>query len=158
MSRHAAGMDCRTFLSTMGLGVLAAPLTAEAQQATDVDRRRNANLPVIGYLGSGYPSDRSSSRFAYIFEAFADGLRQIGYVDGQTVKIEWRWAEEQYGRLPDLAADLVRLGVDVIFTPSDHAAVAARQATHTTPIVFMGGPPTLSGVGLRIVSRTLART
>src|SRR5262249_4953199 len=138
MSRYTADMDRRAFLGTIGAGVLALPLAVEAQQATDVDRRRNAKLPVIGYLGSGYPSDRSSSRFAYIFEAFADGLRQLGYVDGQTVKTEWRWAEEQYGRLPDLAADLVRLGVDVIFTPSDHSAVAARQATHTTPIVFLG--------------------
>src|SRR5215831_21257719 len=131
MSRYAAGINRRTFLGTLGAGMLAAPLAAEAQPATDVERRRNANLPVIGYLGSGYPSDRSSSRFAYLFESFADGLRRLGYVDGQTVKTEWRWAEEQYGRLPDLAADLVGLGVDVIFTPSDHGAVAARQATHT---------------------------
>jgi hypothetical protein len=96
-----AGMNRRVFLSTIGIAVLA-PLAAEAQPATDVERRRNAKLPVIGYLGSGYPSDRSSSRFAYLFESFADGLRQLGYVDGQTVKTEWRWAEEQYGRLPDL--------------------------------------------------------
>jgi ABC-type uncharacterized transport system substrate-binding protein len=131
-------MDRRTFLTTIGVRIVAAPVTGETQPATDVERRRNAKLPVIGYLGSGHPSDPSSSRFAYLFESFADGLRELGYVDGQTVKVEWRWAEEHYERLADLAADLVRLRVDVIFTPSDHSAVAARRATHTTPIVFLG--------------------
>ena len=145
MNRDMAGMDRRTFLGTMGMVMLAPPLAAEGQQATDVERRRNAKLPVIGYLGSGHPSDRSSSRFAYLFDSFADGLRQLGYVDGQTVEIEWRWAEEQYERLPDLAADLVRLGVDVIFTPFDHSAVAARRATQTTPIVFLGAVAFFAG-------------
>jgi putative ABC transport system substrate-binding protein len=145
MSRYTAGMDRRTFLGTISAVVFSVPLAAEAQTATDVERRRSGKLPVIGYLGSGYPSDRSSSRFAYLFHSFADGLRQLGYVDGQTVEIEWRWAEEQYERLPDLAADLVRLGVDVIFTPFDHSAVAARRATQTTPIVFLGAVAFFAG-------------
>jgi putative ABC transport system substrate-binding protein len=144
-------IDRRAFLTTMGAGIVAAPVTGAAQPATDVDRRGNAKLPVIGYLGSGFPSDRSSSLFAYLFASFADGLRQLGYVDGQTVTTEWRWAEQQYGRLPDLAADLVRLDVDVIFTPSDHSAVAARQATHTTPIVFLGAvDPVNSGFAVSL--------
>src|SRR5205823_7161383 len=98
------------------------------------DQRIGGKLPRVGYLGSGHSSDRSSPRFSYLFDAFADGLRDVGYVDGQTVTIDWRWAEQRYERLPDLAADLVRLGVTAIFAATDHAANAARRATQTTPI------------------------
>jgi ABC-type uncharacterized transport system substrate-binding protein len=94
--------------------------------------------PVVGYLGSAHPSDRSSPRFSYLFESFADGLRERGYIDGQMVSIEWRLAEERYERMPRLAADLTRPGVNVIFAPSHHIALAVRQATQSIPIVFDG--------------------
>jgi putative ABC transport system substrate-binding protein len=90
----------------------------------------------VGYLGSGYPSDRSSPLYSHLFEALEDGLREEGYVDGQTVTIEYRFAEGRYERFPDLATDLVRLDVDVIFASTERSAVSARQATQTMPIVF----------------------
>jgi len=87
----------------------------------------------VGLLASG-PAPGVPS----LNEAFREGLRELGYVEGQNLTIEWRWAEHRYERLPELAADLVRLGVDAIFTPSDQAAVAAKQATRAIPIVFSG--------------------
>ena len=113
--------------------MLGAPLAGEAQP-------RNANaparLPRVGYLGSGHPSDRSSRRFAHLFRAFTNGLRDVGYVEGETVTVDYRFVEERYERFVDLARELVRLGVDVIFAPSDRAAAAAKQVTQTIPIVF----------------------
>jgi putative tryptophan/tyrosine transport system substrate-binding protein len=75
-------------------------------------------------------------------EAFKQGLRALGWVEGQNIAIEYRWAEGKYDRLPDLAAELVRLNVDVIVTNASRAATAAKQATSTIPIVFevMGEP------------------
>src|SRR5262249_25550525 len=109
---------------------------AEAQAVSGAASQLGGKLPRVGYLGSGHPSHRSDPRFSYLPEAFAAGLRELGYVEGQTVAIEWRWAEERYERLPDLARELVRFGVDVIFATTDHAATAAQQATRTVPIVF----------------------
>jgi putative ABC transport system substrate-binding protein len=130
-------MDRRRFLLTSLAGVVAAPLAAEAQQTgSGSTPRPGGRLPRVGYLGSGHPADRSSRLFSYLFEAFANGLREGGYVDGQTVTVEYRFAEERFERLPDLAGELVRLGVDVIFATADHTAAAARQATPTIPIVF----------------------
>jgi putative tryptophan/tyrosine transport system substrate-binding protein len=128
-------MNRRAFVTGLG-AVFAAPLGAEAQPPPSRERRPGGKLPRVGYLSSGRPSDRSDPRFSYLFDAFVDGLRDAGYVDGQTVTIESRWAEQRYERLPDLAADLVRLGVAAIFAPTDHAATAARQVTQTIPIVF----------------------
>jgi putative tryptophan/tyrosine transport system substrate-binding protein len=133
---HHPGMDRRRFLLTSLAGALAAPLAAGAQPRTSGAPVARGRLPRVGYLGSGHPSDRSSPRFSDIFDSFADGLRELGYVDGQTVTIEWRFAEQRYERVSQMAAELVRLGVDVIFTPSDHAAAAAKQATQAIPIVF----------------------
>jgi hypothetical protein len=130
-------MDRRAFISGITGGLLAAPLAVEAQQTgSGSTPRRGGRLPRVGYLGSGHPADRSSRLFSYLFEAFADGLREGGYVDGQTVIVEYRFAEGRFERLPALAGELVRLGVDVIFAPADHTAVAARQATPTIPSVF----------------------
>jgi putative ABC transport system substrate-binding protein len=129
-------MDRRAFL-VGAAALLAAPLVAEAQQTgSGSTPRPGGRLPRVGYLGSGHPADRSSRLFSYLFEAFANGLREGGYVDGQTVTVEYRFAEERFERLPDLAGELVRLGVDVIFATADHTAAAARQATPTIPIVF----------------------
>ena len=98
-------------------------------------------LPVIGYLGSPFPDDE------YVTVPFLQGLKETGYVEGQNVAIEYRWAENQYDRLPALAADLVRRRVAVIAAPSANAAVAAKAATTTIPIVFsVGGDPVEMGL------------
>ena len=121
-------MERRAFVTGIA-AVLVAPLAAEAQPASGAAPQRGGRLPRVGYLGSGHPSDRSSPLFSHLFDSFADRLREVGYVDGQTVTVEWKFAEERYERLPDSAAELVRVGVNAIFTPSDHSAVVARDAT-----------------------------
>jgi ABC-type uncharacterized transport system substrate-binding protein len=90
-------------------------------------------VPRVGYLNPGSPSDPLSQRR---LEAFRQGLRELGYVEGQNIAIEFRWAEGQYDRYPALAADLVRSKVDVIVAMSGAATQAAQQATRTIPIVM----------------------
>ena len=90
-------MNRRTFLRGLALGTLAAPLTAEAQQA--------GKLPRVGYISPGSASDPARLRR---FEAFRQGLRDLGYVEGRDIALEPRWAEGRYDRYPALAADLVR--------------------------------------------------
>jgi ABC-type uncharacterized transport system substrate-binding protein len=111
----------RTFLGSLTGGLLAAPLAAEAQQAGKPAR--------VGYLSTG---EHLSPRG----EAFKQALREYGWVEGQNMLIEYRFGGEQYERLPPLAADLVRLKVDVIFAASAPAAQAAKKATSVIPIVF----------------------
>jgi putative ABC transport system substrate-binding protein len=107
----------------LACGLLAAPLAADAQQ--------RANMARIGVLGSP-----TASSYATRIEAFKRGLQELGYVDGQNIAIEYRWAEGRYERLPTLAAELVRLRVDVIVTHGTPATRAAQQATTTIPIVM----------------------
>jgi putative tryptophan/tyrosine transport system substrate-binding protein len=107
----------------LALGLLATPLAAEAQQVGKVYR--------IGLLGSTSPK----SHGAFV-DAFREGLRERGYVEGKNVIIEYRWAENDYGRLPALAADLVRLNVDLILTHGTPGGRAAKAATTTIPIVI----------------------
>ena len=109
----------RAFIGTLAGGLLAAPLAAAAQQA--------AKVPRIGYMWAGNLALR---------EAFLQGLRDLGYVEGRNVVIEYRDPEGKFDRLPALAADLVALKVDVIVVTSTPAALAAKQATRTIPIVF----------------------
>jgi len=97
-------------ISVLALGLLAAPIAAEAQQP--------AKVPRIGLLTPGSPGDP-------FIEAFRQGLRALGYVEGQNIALEYRWAESKYDRLPGLASDLVRLNVDLIFARSTPGARAA---------------------------------
>ncbi len=121
-------------LVTLALGILAAPLAADAQQP--------AKTPRIGMLRMGSPSDRVEQ-----VEAFRKGLRDLGYVEGQNTVIEFRFAEGGQERLPDLAAELVRLKVDVIVTNGTVAIRAAKQATATIPIVMATvGDPVRTGL------------
>ena len=126
-------MDRRAFVIGVGSGLLAAPFAAEAQQA--------AKVPRIGYLGN-YPP----GAFPQNQEAFLQGLRDLGYVEGRNLVIEYRDTEGKLERLPALAAELVALKVDVIVAPNTVAALATTQATRTLPIVFASaGDPVTSG-------------
>jgi putative tryptophan/tyrosine transport system substrate-binding protein len=107
-------------LVTLILGMLAAPLAAQAQPAR--------KIPRIGVLSPASPPHPS-------IDAFRQGLRDLGYVEGQTVLLEYRYAAWQLDRLPALAAELVQLTPDVIFTYTTNGALAAKQATTTIPIV-----------------------
>jgi putative ABC transport system substrate-binding protein len=113
---------------TLTLSLLAAPLTVEAQQATHVYR--------IGLLSGLFPSSVPNSRV----EAFRQGLRELGYVEGQNLVIESCYAEGRAERLPDLAAELVRLPVDVIVAAALEPIRAAQHATRTIPIVMSASP------------------
>jgi putative ABC transport system substrate-binding protein len=116
-------MERRTFLGTLVAGLIAAPLAAEAQTSGRGWR--------IGLLSPGSAS-AAGSRLA----AFKHGLRELGYVEGQNLTLEYRWADGNEDRLAALAVDLVRLKVDVVVTQGSLATLAARRATTTTPIVF----------------------
>ena len=122
MSRYAAGMDRRSFLITMG--VLAAPLVGEAQPPGKVAR--------LGYLGV---NDLEQVR--PLVEQLRAGLRELGWVDGQNIEIDFRWAEGRSDQLRRLAVDLVRLRVDVIIAPTTQAIQAAQMATREIPIVMI---------------------
>jgi putative tryptophan/tyrosine transport system substrate-binding protein len=126
-------MERRTFLALVSGSLLAAPLAAEAQQAAKVAR--------IGYLS---PNQATSP---HLREAFRQGLRDLGYVEGRNLVIEYRDAEGKVERVPALAAELVALKVDVIVASANLAALAAKQATTTLPIVFTAvGDPVTSGL------------
>jgi len=129
-----------TLIVAFALSVLLTPPATEAQQ--------RAHLPRVGYLGTS-----SASLEAELVKAFRDGLRDLGYVEGQNILIEYRWAEGNYQRFPDLVADLVNLKVDVILTAGTPGALAAKRATQTIPIVMA---VTGDAVGTGLVS-SLAR-
>ena len=133
-------MDRRAFLGTLAGALFAAPLAARAQQAGKVHR--------IGYLSSG-----SATTAPHLLEVFREGLRELGWVEGQNIVIDYRFEESRSDRLPNLTAELVRLKVDIIVAGSTPATVATKNASGTIPIVMIGvGDP----VGLGLIA-SLAR-
>ena len=128
-------MNRREFMA-FASGAVAWPLGARAQQAGKVHR--------IGYLAAGSSSDAAP----FTIGSFRQGLRELGWVEGQNIVIDYRFAEGRYDRLPDLAAELVRLKVDVIVASPTTPAAAAKNATGTIPIVMIGAGADPVGQGL----------
>jgi ABC-type uncharacterized transport system substrate-binding protein len=119
---------------SFALGMLMVPLTADAQQVGKVAR--------IGFLGVGSPSE-SSPRL----DVFRQGLRELGWVEGQNIVIDYRFDEGRNDRLPDLAAELVRLKVDIIVAVATQGVAAAKNATATIPVVMISGSADPVGLG-----------
>jgi putative tryptophan/tyrosine transport system substrate-binding protein len=132
-------MDRRRFLYGAGLALLAIPTAARSQPV--------ANSPRVGFLFYGAPGPSPE------LEAFRQGLRDVGYLEGQNISVEDRFANRQVEQLPALAAELIQLKLDVIVTPGTPASVAAKKATSTIPIVFAG---VAAAVGAGLVT-SLAR-
>jgi ABC-type uncharacterized transport system substrate-binding protein len=126
-------MKRREFITVLGSPVLAWPLAARTQERT---------MPVIGFLVAGSPSGVQAP-----IAEFHRGLYEAGFVEGQNVTVDYRFAEGQLDRMPALAADLVRRQVAVIFASSNSGVLAAKEASATIPIVFsMGGDPVQLGL------------
>ena len=127
-------MRRRDFLSVLSGAAVSWPLGARAQQAA---------LPVVGFM-----SGRSAPDSVHLVAAFRQGLSEAGFVDGQNVSIEFRWADGQYDQLPALAAQLVSHPVTVLVgVGGEPSAIAAKRATSTIPIVFgLGGDPVKAGL------------
>jgi ABC-type uncharacterized transport system substrate-binding protein len=127
-------MRRREFLGVLGGAAAAWPLAARAQQA--------GKLPTIGFLGALSPSESSSW-----VAAFLQRLRELGWIEGRNIAIEYRWAEGRSDRLAEFAAEFVRLKVDIIATWATAPALAAKQATSVIPIVFAtSGDPVGTGL------------
>ena len=128
-------MKRREFITMLGGAAAAWPLTARGQQA--------ATIPRIGYLSPGSASGGFQDRD----EAFRQALRDLGYVENSTIAIQYRFAEGRFARLPELAAELVRLNVDVIVAVVTQASLAAKDATNSIPIVMVAvSDPVSSGL------------
>jgi ABC-type uncharacterized transport system substrate-binding protein len=119
----ASYIERRKFLAALGGAAATWPLAVRAQQA--------AKLPTIGFLGAG-----TLSAWSRRVASFVQRLRELGWIEGHTIAIEYRWADGSTGRLPNIAAEFARLRVDVIVTAGTPAAIAVKQATSVIPIVF----------------------
>jgi putative ABC transport system substrate-binding protein len=127
-------MRRREFITLLGGAAATWPLVVHAQQSS--------KLPLIGFAGSGTPSTQG-----YVATAFSQRLGELGWIEGRTVAIEYRWAEGRNERATEIAAEFVRLKVDVIVTVGTPLTMAAKQATSLIPIVFaVVGDPVGSGV------------
>src|SRR3984893_6496084 len=127
-------MRRRQFIALVG-GAVAWPIGVSAQQSAAKVRR-------MGYLAGS-----SSSTLALLIEGFRQGLRELGWIEGQNIVIDYRFAEGRFDRLPDLAAELVRRKVDIIVAAPTPAAVAAENATETIPVVMINvGDPVALGL------------
>jgi putative ABC transport system substrate-binding protein len=127
-------MRRREFVTLLGGAVLGWPLAARAQQLRKVPR--------MGVLLAGTPTS-----FSPRAKALIEGLRDLGYVEGKTIEIEWKWGMDRDERLPELAAELVGLPVDVIVTAGTPAAKALKNATGTIPIIMaLVGDPIAAGL------------
>ena len=129
-------MRRRGFIALLGSGIAAWPLAASAQQA-----ERSITRPRVAFLGA-----ESRSTNQHFFDAFRQGMMEHGYVDGQNVILEQRWAEGRSERFPELVSELIGLKVDVIVAVSLPAAFAAKNGTSTLPIVFIASDPLGSGL------------
>jgi putative ABC transport system substrate-binding protein len=124
----------REFITLLGGAAVAWPLAARAQPS--------AKMPTIGYLGSGTPATQGQWT-----SAFLQRLRELGWIEGRNIEIEYRWAEGRSERTTDLAADLVRRKVDIIVTAGTAPVLAAKRATSVIPIVFpLAGDPVGTGL------------
>jgi putative tryptophan/tyrosine transport system substrate-binding protein len=124
-------MRRRAFISLFGGAVVAWPLPVRTQQA----------MPVIGFLNGGSPE-----KYEPFVNAFLQGLNETGYGEGQNVTIEYRWADGQYARFPEMAADLVRRRVAVIAVNTPAARIAKKAATNIPIVFFTGEDPVSSGL------------
>jgi putative ABC transport system substrate-binding protein len=130
----ASHIGRREFLATLGGAAAAWPLAARAQQT--------ANLPTVGFLGAGSPATAD-----VWLSAFMSRLRELGWIEGRNINIDVRWAEGRNDRSAEIAAELVRLKVDVIVTYSSEHTQIAKQVTSTIPIVFaLAADPVGSGL------------
>jgi putative tryptophan/tyrosine transport system substrate-binding protein len=125
-------MKRRAVITLLG-GAAAWPVAGLAQQA--------GKLPTLGIIGSGTPATRS-----HWYAAFVQRLRELGWIDGRTVAIEYRWAEGRDERFAEIAAEFLQRKVDVIVTSSTVGVVATKQATSIIPIVFVAGDPVGTGL------------
>ena len=127
-------MNRRTFLGSLTLGILGLVPAASAQQS--------GRQYKVGFLGNS-----TAALEATLVAAFRDGLRELGYVEGRNIVIEYRWAEGEYARLPALIAELLALKIDVIVTAGTPAALAVKRATTSTPLVMVAvGDPVGTGL------------
>jgi putative ABC transport system substrate-binding protein len=129
----SARINRRTSIALLG-GAVAWPVSARAQQPP-------GKVPRIGFLGMATASGHASR-----LEGFRLGLRDLGYIEGANIIVDYRWAEDHYERLPELLAELIRSDVELIVTHTTPGALAAKQATTTIPIVMLTGDPVASGI------------
>jgi putative ABC transport system substrate-binding protein len=141
MSFREADVILIGLIAALALGSFGLPVSFAAQTPP--------KIPRVGYVGA-----TTSIEGQHHFEVLRQGLRELGYVEGQTIALEPRWAEGRTERLPDLVAELVRLKVDVMVVATTPAALAAKNATQTIPIVMVAvGDPVGSGLVASLARR-----